>query len=341
LWNQELQKKWKKISVSGHKSKTKKEYERLQKEKREKKERETRLKAQLEQERKERAEKLGSGLSHKDKEQQELEFRQKEAEKEKQRILQQRARERAEKERVLKLLEEDKQRREAPLNKNSNIQLPVITTVPNPALSQPPSTSSQPGETCMIQIRLPHGNPLRQKFKNSDLLQDVHNFVASNLEPGLIFTLIIPMPRREFSDEDMEKTIADLKLNGVSLTVLTSNKRGVVKQAEQQPIHIPVLPPPQYVANIGDDMDVIHNHPPPAPVPKETLSGKINKIPTFKFTPSAEQDEAPICLICQCPYIPDEDLKKLPCAHDFHTPCVDSWLVDNDTCPLCTQKAYE
>jgi len=312
----------------------KKEYERLQKEKRDKKEQETRVKAELESDRKQRAEKLGQGISQKDKEQQELEFRQKEAEKEKIRLQQRRTAERAEKERVLKLLEEDRLRRDQKNNPNfvPQPQNTIITSPPNPSVLPQPASSSA-AETCMIQIRLPHGNPLRQKFSSMELLQDVHNFVASHLEPGLVFNFIIPMPRKEFTVEDLSKSLAELKLNGVSLTVLTSNKRGIVKQAE-----VPVYVPP-----------AIHHHPPvymdipppsPPPVNRETVADKIDKIPTYKFSPKPDQEEAPICLICQCQYQPDEDIKKLPCSHDFHTACVDSWLIDNDSCPLCTQKAY-
>jgi len=86
-------------------------------------------------------------------------------------------------------------------------------------------------------------------------------------------------------------------------------------------------------------MDIVQPIPPP-PVNRETVAEKINKIPTSKYTPNPDQTEPPTCLICQCSYVADEDIKKLPCTHDFHSACVDAWLVDNDTCPLCTQKAY-
>lgn len=31
----------------------------------------------------------------------------------------------------------------------------------------------------------------------------------------------------------------------------------------------------------------------------------------------------------------DEDVRRLPCMHLFHVPCVDQWLSLNKRCPIC------
>jgi hypothetical protein len=69
---------------------------------------------------------------------------------------------------------------------------------------------------------------------------------------------------------------------------------------------------------------------------------QIEKIPTFKFDPTAaegkdENDFNAKCLVCQCPYEADESLRRLPCGHCFHGECVAQWLFDNDICPYCRQ----
>uniref|UniRef100_A0A3Q0RHR8 cullin-RING-type E3 NEDD8 transferase n=1 Tax=Amphilophus citrinellus TaxID=61819 RepID=A0A3Q0RHR8_AMPCI len=30
-----------------------------------------------------------------------------------------------------------------------------------------------------------------------------------------------------------------------------------------------------------------------------------------------------------------EKLRMLPCFHDYHVQCIDRWLKDNATCPIC------
>lgn len=41
------------------------------------------------------------------------------------------------------------------------------------------------------------------------------------------------------------------------------------------------------------------------------------------------------CAVCRCEFEPDELVKCLPCKHYFHVDCIDQWLKDQKTCPLC------
>ncbi|MCL7023495.1 hypothetical protein MKW94_004977 [Papaver nudicaule] len=41
------------------------------------------------------------------------------------------------------------------------------------------------------------------------------------------------------------------------------------------------------------------------------------------------------CSICLANYADNEELRELPCAHFFHVECVDKWLKENVSCPLC------
>ncbi|CAM9883405.1 unnamed protein product, partial [Hapterophycus canaliculatus] len=45
------------------------------------------------------------------------------------------------------------------------------------------------------------------------------------------------------------------------------------------------------------------------------------------------EDES--CAICLVDYEAEDELRKLPCEHAFHKPCVDSWLTVNASCPNC------
>ncbi|GAX79985.1 hypothetical protein CEUSTIGMA_g7424.t1 [Chlamydomonas eustigma] len=41
------------------------------------------------------------------------------------------------------------------------------------------------------------------------------------------------------------------------------------------------------------------------------------------------------CPICLCEFEVGDVLQQLPCGHEFHQPCVDSWMDRHRTCPLC------
>ncbi|XP_064612396.1 RING finger protein 215-like isoform X2 [Liolophura sinensis] len=42
-----------------------------------------------------------------------------------------------------------------------------------------------------------------------------------------------------------------------------------------------------------------------------------------------------MCAICLEYFLSNQKVRVLPCCHEFHTRCVDMWLVENRTCPLC------
>ncbi|KAF7822440.1 E3 ubiquitin-protein ligase RING1-like [Senna tora] len=46
-------------------------------------------------------------------------------------------------------------------------------------------------------------------------------------------------------------------------------------------------------------------------------------------------DEQTECIICLATYESGDRLKVLPCNHRFHGDCLEKWLTDHATCPLC------
>ncbi len=52
--------------------------------------------------------------------------------------------------------------------------------------------------------------------------------------------------------------------------------------------------------------------------------------------PSEDQPSSTICSICTLEYEPRQHIRSLDqCDHCFHISCIDRWLADHNTCPLC------
>ena len=51
----------------------------------------------------------------------------------------------------------------------------------------------------------------------------------------------------------------------------------------------------------------------------------------------AEQidEEEPSCTICLCEFEEGEAMTTLPCLHLFHKECLEQWLREKGTCPMC------
>ncbi|XP_062419147.1 uncharacterized protein si:ch211-59o9.10 [Pungitius pungitius] len=61
---------------------------------------------------------------------------------------------------------------------------------------------------------------------------------------------------------------------------------------------------------------------------------RIQMFPTKSFQ-SATGGGSTQCQICFCDYTDGEKLRILPCFHDYHVHCIDRWLKENTTCPIC------
>ncbi|XP_050410951.1 uncharacterized protein LOC126825382 isoform X2 [Patella vulgata] len=69
---------------------------------------------------------------------------------------------------------------------------------------------------------------------------------------------------------------------------------------------------------------------------KGICDGKINRLPVKQYKTSDKSSTDPEdCSICMCEYEEDENLRILPCFHRFHARCVDKWLQNNASCPVC------
>lgn len=65
---------------------------------------------------------------------------------------------------------------------------------------------------------------------------------------------------------------------------------------------------------------------------------QIDNLSTRHYEHSGrDSDLARICSVCISDYVTGNKLRQLPCMHEFHIHCIDRWLSENCTCPICRQ----
>lgn len=75
--------------------------------------------------------------------------------------------------------------------------------------------------------------------------------------------------------------------------------------------------------------------------PQGLKKSQIDKLHSYVWknetTPPLKQNIVQ-CVVCICDLEEDELIRVLPCKHEFHAGCVDKWLKDNRTCPICRHE---
>ena len=63
---------------------------------------------------------------------------------------------------------------------------------------------------------------------------------------------------------------------------------------------------------------------------------QIRTLPVKELDDGSEE----VCAVCQSKYEAKEKVITLRCNHEFHQPCIDTWLQTNAVCPLCREPAF-
>lgn len=72
--------------------------------------------------------------------------------------------------------------------------------------------------------------------------------------------------------------------------------------------------------------------------PTGLTKAQIDNLPIRSFGKSGALKA---CSICITEYTEGNRLHILPCSHEFHVHCIDRWLSENSTCPICRRKAVD
>ena len=104
-----------------------------------------------------------------------------------------------------------------------------------------------------------------------------------------------------------------------------------IDEADEDVIFVGVLRPPQAELQLllalllENDILETDNH-----IPANITEG----LPTM-ILDTQNMDGQNDCRICLSDYVDGEELLVLPCLHNFHSSCVQHWLQQNPTCPMC------
>lgn len=69
--------------------------------------------------------------------------------------------------------------------------------------------------------------------------------------------------------------------------------------------------------------------------PNGLTKEQINTLPTRDF---CKIDQLKTCSICITEYTESSKIRILPCGHEYHDECIDQWLSENDSCPICRNR---
>ncbi|XP_048191425.1 E3 ubiquitin-protein ligase RLIM-like [Perognathus longimembris pacificus] len=82
---------------------------------------------------------------------------------------------------------------------------------------------------------------------------------------------------------------------------------------------------------IEDQLDINEDIPPTGGLSKQ----QIDMLTVRNFN---ENDASNSCTICLEEFREGNKIRTLPCSHTYHVHCIDAWLVDNMTCPICRRR---
>ncbi|CAG8517484.1 7830_t:CDS:10 [Funneliformis mosseae] len=75
--------------------------------------------------------------------------------------------------------------------------------------------------------------------------------------------------------------------------------------------------------------------------PKGVSEDVIKTLPAKTFIMGKSKTAEERCTICLTGYESNDLLRDLPCSHDFHQDCIDSWFKNSDKCPICRRSIVE
>ncbi|XP_038061497.1 uncharacterized protein LOC119732159 isoform X2 [Patiria miniata] len=126
---------------------------------------------------------------------------------------------------------------------------------------------------CMLQVRLPSGQSMREKFPSTATLQTVVDFIKSQHSDLIHINLIQPFPHRSFTSRELDSTLEELKLTPTGNLVVklgTAEPAALQQEAQSLPAASPdreSQPQPTNQQQPPPSLSQLLPHHPPPPAP--------------------------------------------------------------------------
>jgi len=161
-------------------------------------------------------------------------------------------------------------------------------------------------------------------------LETLHLMVAVLIVTSILFTTLFSSLRRSATDQEASMNVPTgvvvtsfgiLHLGGDPNLSNSINRRGGVSQDI-----LDALPVKTYCQGSTNLQRTFSSH---------DTNNTNNCTQENDSSRDGNDDEPPCCLICLVDYENGDEVRTLPCGHDFHKECVDSWLYNHSSCPAC------
>ncbi|XP_004631172.1 E3 ubiquitin-protein ligase RNF6 [Octodon degus] len=137
------------------------------------------------------------------------------------------------------------------------------------------------------------------------------------------------VPRESSSEDSLLEWLHTFRLTG---NATRSGQNGNQTWRAVKTGTLPILRLAHFFLLNESDDDQIHG------LTKE----QIDNLSTRNYEHSSIDNElSKICSVCISDYVTGNKLRQLPCMHEFHIHCIDRWLSENCTCPVCRQPVLD
>ena len=74
---------------------------------------------------------------------------------------------------------------------------------------------------------------------------------------------------------------------------------------------------------------------------QEKLKARKMYIQSMPLVQWKQKETVEVCAVCLEPYSSGEDVKVLPCLHNYHPACITQWLLTHIRCPVCKNSIFD